>query len=173
LGSAPEAALAYAARHTRDKCRTPLQWSNQPNGGFSPAGVNPWLPVNPNYAEGVNVRDQQADPNSLLHYYRTLLQIRRTTPALIEGKYTPLQPSARFESGGAPGYFAFLRTIPGGQECLVILNMQDQARQIAFDLPPYREAPVVFSTRSRESEIDSLQDIYIAPYEALIVEICK
>ena len=51
-----------AGAMSRDKNRTPMQWSNQPNGGFCPAGVEAWLPVNPNHAEGVNVRAQQADP---------------------------------------------------------------------------------------------------------------
>jgi alpha-glucosidase len=181
LGSSPNAALAYAARHTRDKCRTPMQWSNQANGGFSPPGVTPWLPVNPNYAEGVNVEDQAEDPESLLHFYRTLLHLRKATPALVEGEYSPLHgpphhtaashTAARPELDEAPGYFAFLRTIPGGQECLVILNFQDQAQQIAFELPAYREACLVFSTRVRESNIDSLREVFVGPFEFLIVEI--
>jgi hypothetical protein len=53
----------------------------------------------------------------------------------------------------------------------VILNFQDQAQQIAFELPAYREACLVFSTRVRESNIDSLREVFVGPFEFLIVEI--
>jgi len=68
LGLAPEEALEKAARLTRDKNRTPMQWSQHNNGGFCPADVQPWLPVNPNYSTGVNVQDQAQDPESLLYF---------------------------------------------------------------------------------------------------------
>ena len=54
----PVEAAVRAGAMSRDKNRTPMQWSDQPNAGFCPAGVAPWLPVNPNYAGGVNVRAQ-------------------------------------------------------------------------------------------------------------------
>ena len=59
LDSSPVAeALAYAARTSRDQCRTPMQWSAAPNAGFSPPDVQTWLPVNPNHAHSVNVASQ-------------------------------------------------------------------------------------------------------------------
>jgi len=67
----PEAdALAIAASINRDGCRTPMQWADAPNAGFSPAGVPTWLPVNPNYTQGVNVASQLGDPDSLFSFYR-------------------------------------------------------------------------------------------------------
>ena len=53
--------VRLAAQSTRDRCRTPMPWANAPNAGFSPEGVRTWLPVHPNYAEGVNVADQERD----------------------------------------------------------------------------------------------------------------
>ena len=61
LGLSAVEAIDVAARHGRDKGRTPMQWSNAPNAGFSPEGSATWLPVHPNYAEGVNVADQLDD----------------------------------------------------------------------------------------------------------------
>ena len=61
----PDDAALRAGTMTRDKNRTPMQWSNKPNGGFSPDGVETWLPVNPNYKKGINVKDQQQNPASL------------------------------------------------------------------------------------------------------------
>ncbi len=121
-GIAPEDAMAMAARMTRDRCRTPLQWANAPNAGFSPAGVQTWLPVNPNYAAGVNVADQDNDPDSLLNFYRRLLRLRRATSALIAGEYVPLHPNAE-------DYLAFLRR-DARQTCLVVLNMTPRAQII-------------------------------------------
>ncbi len=80
-----EAALA-AGRMSRDKNRTPMQWSGQPNAGFCPTGVTPWLPVNPNCAEGINVRDQQEDPGSLLSFYRRLIRARKAPPRAGGGR---------------------------------------------------------------------------------------
>ena len=102
----PQEAALRAAEMSRDKNRTPMQWSNHPNGGFSPAEVETWLPVNPNYQDGINVRDQQHNPNSLLNYYKHLLQVRQASPALIAGEYIPLNTRAE-------DYLAFIRKAGG------------------------------------------------------------
>ena len=80
MGLPAEEAAAMACGHTRDRCRTPLQWGNSPNAGFSPAGVETWLPVNPNYAEGVNVAEQQGNPASMLSFTQRMLALRKATP---------------------------------------------------------------------------------------------
>ncbi|MFW5748133.1 MAG: alpha-glucosidase [Chloroflexota bacterium] len=99
---------------SRDRCRTPVQWSDAPNGGFSPNGVTPWLPVNPNYANGVNVADQRDDPDSLLHYYHRLIHLRLESPALANGAYEEVVVDQ-------DDVLAFKRIAPD-QTCLVILN---------------------------------------------------
>ena len=176
LGVPPAYALAYANRFSRDKCRTPMQWANASNGGFSPAGVQTWLPVNPNHAQGVNVADQLDDPDSLLSFYRRMLRVRKQNPALVAGDYTVLHEEAE-------GYLAFLRSPPplsspplggteggDGQTCLVVLNMSDQAHTLRFDLGAHA-AHLVFSSQARDSEIDDLSQLTIAPFEVYIGEI--
>ncbi|HEY6072210.1 MAG TPA: alpha-glucosidase, partial [Anaerolineales bacterium] len=116
----PVEAALRAGEMTRDKNRTPMQWSSAPNGGFSPAEVRPWLPVNPNFAEGINVRDQDGNPASLLNYYRRLLVVRRNTPALLEGEYTPLHVESI-------EYLAFLRQTPA-QSVLCVFNYSGVAQ---------------------------------------------
>jgi glycosidase len=71
-------------RINRDEVRTPMQWDSTTNAGFCPVGVAPWLPVNPNHVER-NVAAQRGDPGSLLELYRSLLHLRRETPALAAG----------------------------------------------------------------------------------------
>ncbi len=89
-GLSVEEAAELAARAGRDKNRTPTQWENSPNAGFSPEGITPWLPVNPDYANGINVAEQETTPGSLLNFYKRALQMRRSCPALIVGDYQPL-----------------------------------------------------------------------------------
>jgi alpha-glucosidase len=156
------AALAMANEASRDKCRTPMQWANAANGGFSPAGVQPWLPVNPNYAQGVNVAEQLTNPDSLLHFYRRLLRLRQQTPALISGDYQVLEDTAE-------PYLAFLRQTDE-QTCLVVLNFSNQSPVINLDLEP-DAAHLIFSNHPRTSQQDSLSQLTIAPFEIYIAEL--
>ena len=163
-GMPPAEALKRAAKDTRDRCRTPFQWDATANAGFSPAGVRTWLPVNPNYAAGVNVADQQHDPESMLNFYKNLLRVRKQTPALISGAYKSLHETAK-------DYLAFLRESDSPQQtCLVVLNLSDQVQRIQFDLPA-GTARCVFSTHKSTNESLSLHDLEMAPFEIFIAEL--
>jgi len=179
FGLPPAEAVALAVRLSRDRCRTPMQWANAPNAGFSPAAVQTWLPVNPNYAQGVNVADQLDDPDSLLSFYRRMLRLRKQTPVLIAGRYTPLHEDAE-------DYLAFLRSC-NEQICLVVLNMSNRVHTLSFDVsaePSGRAsgrglaqvldahtARLVFSSHARDGDIDDLSQLTIAPFEIYIAEI--
>ena len=163
-GMTPVEALARAAQDTRDRCRTPMQWSNTTNAGFSPEGVQTWLPVNPNYAKGVNVDDQQYNPNSLLSFYKHLLRIRKQTPALKDGDYTPLHESAE-------DYFSFLRRSQNGEQtCLVVLNLSEKDLELKFDLTSL-QARCLFSNHILEGDQVPLNELKLAPFEIFIGEI--
>ncbi|MCK5315159.1 MAG: alpha-glucosidase, partial [Anaerolineales bacterium] len=64
LGASNSQALDLANKAGRDKCRTPMQWNNAPNAGFSPENVRTWLPINQNYRRHINVADQRNNPDS-------------------------------------------------------------------------------------------------------------
>lgn len=161
LGTPPEEALAKAAASGRDQCRTPMQWDNAANAGFSPENVTPWLPVNPNYAAGVNVADQLANPDSLLNFYRRLLALRRQTSALIAGEYVPLHEEAE-------EYVAFLRKT-AVSTLLVILNYSPNPLTLAFDVA--ETGKVLFSSEGeREGETAVLATLPLAPFEILLTE---
>lgn len=170
LGVTPEEAEIHAATYGRDKCRTPLQWRNAPNGGFSPPGIETWLPVNPNYAQGVNVEDQEADPVSLLTFYKRMLSLRKNSPALIAGEYFPLNEDA-------PDYLSFLRHSTE-QDCLVVLNYSASSHTLRFDaleaLVEGLERPaarLLFSSHDRAGKSEELTRLEIAPYEIYIAEL--
>ncbi|MFN3705447.1 MAG: alpha-glucosidase [Thermoflexales bacterium] len=158
-GVSHEEAIEITARITRDRCRTPMQWANAPNAGFSPAGVRTWLPVNPNYAEGVNVADQENDPHSLLNFYRRLIAVRKRTPALMEGEYAPLDVDSE-------AVLAFTRRTVGSA-CVVLLNMSEQPQAIAH---PHAAGAVVFSSHGREGEHIG-PHVALAPFEVCIAAV--
>jgi alpha-glucosidase len=161
LGQTPDQALKAVIRTTRDRCRSPLQWNNAPNSGFSPPGVLPWLPVNPNYATGVNVAAQEGDPSSLLSFYRHMLHLRRRTPALIGGDYHALHTESE-------QYLAFMRhDEDSGQTCLVVLNFANEEQTISFVLGS-RLPRLLFSSQARDNESLSFNCLALAPFEILI-----
>ena len=157
----PSQAALRAAAMSRDKNRTPQQWRNAPNGGFCPAEVTPWLPVNPNYAKGVNVQEQEKDPASLLTFYRRLLRIRKATPALVEGDYQPIHETEE-------DVLAFLRSTPE-QKVLVLLNFSEE--QVSEDLSDLgaKSARIIFSTA--ESVTTDFPLLILNPFEIWIAEL--
>lgn len=88
----PEKTMSIIRRACRDSARTPVQWDAGEHAGFSES--KPWFPVNPNYTE-VNVAAQEADPNSLLHFYRAAIALRKELPVVNDGTYTEYYPLSR------------------------------------------------------------------------------
>jgi alpha-glucosidase len=158
-----EQAIIAAADHSRDRCRTPFQWRNASNAGFSPKDVRPWLPVNPNYAQGINVEQQWNDPTSMLNFYKSLLRLRKQTPALIAGDYTPLHENAE-------DYFTFLRHTDNQQQtCLVVLNLSERTHLLQFE--EAQRATCLFSTHKTAGEMIELAALSLAPFEVFIGEL--
>jgi len=75
-GLSNEEALKVCGRMSRDNARTPVQWSNEENAGFTTG--KPWLKVNSNYTK-INVESQEAQPDSVLNYYRKLTALRKSS----------------------------------------------------------------------------------------------
>ena len=105
----------------RDPARTPMQWDASPNAGFSPEGVEPWLPISEDH-EAVNVDAQRGDPRSMLALYRRLLGLRRDLPALTVGSYRPLD-------AGDPSARAYLRE-HAEHRVLAVLNFGAEQRTL-------------------------------------------
>lgn len=104
-------ALNLGRRLGRDPARTPMQWDETENAGFTTGA--PWLPIGDDYVER-NVRVQQREPASMLSFYRTLLAIRRARPALRVGDHEPLET-------GVADTISYLRTWKR-ERMLVVLN---------------------------------------------------
>ena len=166
LGIPSEEAALRAAEMSRDKNRTPMQWSNNPNAGFSPSEVATWLPVNPDYQRGINARDQEHNPNSLLNYYKLLLKVRKQNIALVEGDYIPLNNTSK-------DYLSFLRK-SADQTALVVLNYSDQAKELDFSRVAQikgQNLRVLFSSAERLFTTKPPRGLAISPFEVFIAEV--
>ena len=127
-------------------------------------GSQTWLPVNPNHAAGVNVAAEADDPASLLSFYRRLIHLRQTTPALIGGSYQDVDP-------GNEACFVMLRQAANAdQTCLVALNFTDQEQQLMVDFAD-KKLRCLFSTQERSGETDVLEPLQLAPFEVFIAEL--
>ena len=108
----PEAEImASLYARSRDNARTPMQWDASPHGGFTTG--TPWLTENPNYRE-INATAALADPDSIFHYYRRLIALRKTYPVFVHGDFTLLEPDH-------PCLFVYRRRLER-QSLLVICN---------------------------------------------------
>ena len=106
----------------RDNARTPIQWDESADAGFTTG--EPWIKVNPNYPE-INVARAEADADSILHYYRAMLAVRKEYKTLVYGEYTPID-------GNHDKVFAYLREDEAGKY-LVVLNFSEESTP--FQLP--------------------------------------
>ncbi len=106
----------------RDNGRTPVQWSAEKNGGFTTAD-KPWFEVNPNYPE-INVEAAEADPNSILHYYRKLLKFRKENEIVRYGDFRMMKTERKL--------FAYIRRYEG-QKLLVVCSFAEE--ELNFRLP--------------------------------------
>ena len=114
--------LKLIQKSSRDSARTPMQWSDEKNAGFS-TGV-PWFFVNKSYKK-INVKAQEEDPDSILNFYRKLLKFRKNNPVAIYGDYVELMPEDK-------NMYVYERNYHG-KKLLVICSFT--AEQIRFELP--------------------------------------
>jgi alpha-glucosidase len=144
----------------RDGERTPMQWNTEANAGFSQ--VAPWLPVDANYKTH-NVETEKNDPNSVLNYYRRLLGLRHTNPALLDGDYVPLNENDK-------NVLSYLRKYKDSM-VLVVLNMSASPQKVNLDLRSKgiqaNSAKTLLCSSSSPSQI-ALRAISLEPFGAWI-----
>ncbi len=110
--------LLQAAKENRDNGRTPFQWNNSANAGFTTG--KPWLKINPNY-KTINASAEEKDPNSCLNYFKKIVSLRKENPVLVYGKYTLLDKSN-------PNVYAYTRELDG-KKMLIVLNFKSKPAQ--------------------------------------------
>lgn len=155
----PEADI-MAAIHTksRDNARTPMQWDDSEDGGFT-TGV-PWIRVNSNSRE-INVANAVKDPDSIYNYYKKLIHLRKQHQVIVYGEYGLLLEEH-------PEIYAYTRTL-ADQRLLVILNFYE--REPVFELPEEFQAAekeeLLISNYPAAKE-DDLRNLKLRPFEARV-----
>lgn len=122
-GCTEEEALDACIRYSRDNARTPIQWSHEKEAGFTTG--KPWLKVNPNYTE-INVEDQLKDEDSVLHFYKKLIALRKSEAyreTLIFGRFVPA-----FEAD--EDVFAFYRESESGDRIFIAANFGKEEKTL-------------------------------------------
>ncbi len=121
-GVTPAEALHFVEKYGRDNARTPFQWTSGENAGFTTG--KPWLRVNPNKST-INLEAEQADPDSVWHYYKKLIALRKDpayAETLVYGDFTPYLADE-------PRVMAYFRE-GGGRKLLILANYQSKAREL-------------------------------------------
>ena len=129
-GVMPQAELMAAiAYKSRDNARTPFQWDDSANAGFTTG--TPWIMVNPNYTQ-INAKEQLDRADSVFRYYQKLIGLRRNSPdkdLIVYGKYDLILPEH-------PQIFAYTRTLEG-KKLLTVCNLSGEEAKL--ELPEQRE----------------------------------
>lgn len=149
-GYDPEDVMRSIRARGRDNARTPMQWTAGENAGFTTG--TPWLPVNENH-RFLNAEAELADPDSVFHYYRRLIALRKQYDVFRDGRFTLLCPED-------PQVFAYTRDTDAAH-MLVVCNFS--GAEAAFSLPEaFRHAETLIANYPGEPEI-------LRPWEAKIL----
>ncbi|MBU1660964.1 MAG: DUF3459 domain-containing protein [Chloroflexi bacterium] len=150
--------LNLGIERTRDVCRTPMQWDDSPQAGFSDA--EPWLPVAADFAT-CNVAAMWRDPASMLNLYRGLLALRKSSPALQWGSYAPVDCVPE-------NCFVYLRAAEG-QGVLVALNFS--AEEQVLDLSNLGSGRIAHSTHLDREGAADLSNLSLRANEGLLIDL--
>ncbi|WP_342504937.1 alpha-glucosidase [Sporosarcina sp. FSL K6-2383] len=140
----------------RDNSRTPMQWNNTLNSGFTTG--TPWMKVNPNYME-INVAAQVQDEQSIYHFYKKMIQLRKENPVFVYGDY-----SVQHEDH--PGVYVYTRSM-SGQFAVVLCNFRGNEEEIhQLNLPDCDVELVLNNYDDAPSQLT--EDITLRPYEVRV-----
>lgn len=138
----------------RDNARTPMQWDNTAQGGFTTG--TPWLSVNPNY-KTINAKQAVADPSSIFHTYKRLIELRKHNEIIVWGEYELLAETSA-------EVFAYYRTL-NEERWLVVCNLSEQTHGLTI---PQEATELIIANYDREVPMGEVE---LRPYEAFVVKI--
>ena len=162
----PIGRLGWPQEKGRDGERTPMQWNDSPNAGFTPG--TPWLPVPASYKTH-NVEAELKDPSSILNVYRRVLALRHQNRALLDGDYVALNENDA-------NVLSYLRLYKN-EAVIVVLNMSAQPQEVTFDLAPQgfatTSARTLLTTMTLQPKEASLSHMALDPFCVYIGAISK
>lgn len=156
-GISEDDALNMVNRKTRDNARTPMQWDESEQGGFS--SETPWMEVNPNYKE-INVKKDLKDPDSIYHFYQKILKLRNNNQVLLDGKY-------ELVSSDDSAVFAYTRST-GKEKLAVICSFVPY--KVKYNLPTdfVNRSELLLSSYG-DNKAKASNVMYLRPYEGVVI----
>lgn len=139
--------------NSRDNARTPMQWNNEENAGFTQG--TPWMKINPNY-KTINAKSQINDQDSIYSYFKKLIELRHQMPIIVYGKYTLLEEEH-------PDLYIYTREYQD-KKLLIITNFSEN--EYDYALHEYSDGKLLISNH----HIDIQKTIHIAPYGAYVIQ---
>lgn len=149
LGQSEKTILTAINAKGRDNARTPMQWRDAPNAGFTTS--QPWLRVNPNY-HTINVAAALDDPDSIFYTYQQLIRLRHENDVIVNGRFEAIENLA-------PAVMAYYRVL-GHTRWLVVVNLSEKRQPL--DLNDQLEKTIV----TNDAPLQSLTDQTLQPYQA-------
>ncbi|MFD1849070.1 glycoside hydrolase family 13 protein [Oceanobacillus bengalensis] len=139
----------------RDNSRTPMQWNDEKNAGFSEG--KPWLKVNPNYKE-INVENELADSNSVYHYYKQLIELRRKNQVFVYGSYELILENH-------DQIYAYTRTLED-ENVMILVNLFEE--EAVYNLPEEIKSMDAELLISNYADAKNELELTLRPYEARV-----
>lgn len=154
-GADPKTTLAGIQYHARDNARTPIQWDDSENAGFTTG--KPWLKINPNYTE-INVKKAMAAEDSIFHYMQKLIRFRKENLVAVYGDFKEYAPENE-------NLYIYERNLDD-QKLFVVLNFTDT--EVPFALPEGMDAAGAKQVLSNYGKKEALENKSMMPYEAAV-----
>ena len=158
-GMSPKDALEHIWNTSRDNTRTPMQWDDSLNAGFSKS--NPWIHVNPNY-KYINVKEQLEDDDSILNFYKKMIKIKKSSECLIYGKYNLI---LEYDTN----IFAYERIL-NDEKFLVICNLKSESSNYKYEKLTLKYENLILSNYNVDAHKD-LNNFELKPWEARLYKI--
>ena len=157
-GLSKEEALKYVWAVSRDNSRTPMQWDNSNNAGFTDG--TPWINVNDNY-KTINVNNQINDENSILNFYKNMIRIRKENETLVYGSYDLILDED-------DKIYAYIRTM-GDEKFIVIVNLSHDEVKYSYE-EKLNYSKLLLSNYKVEAH-DIINEFILKPYEARLYKL--
>nr|WP_298997788.1 alpha-glucosidase [uncultured Allomuricauda sp.] len=155
-----ETFIANEKEAARDNGRTPMQWDNTTNAGFT--NSKPWLKVHPNHKEGFNVEEQEKDTGSVLNYFRKMVQIRKDHLGLVYGDYSLLLENNE-------QVYAYTRILDN-EKYLILLSFSTEPAHIDLSNEGFGELSLIISNDLSTADKGGGK-FELRPYQACVYQI--
>ncbi|MDO4272475.1 MAG: alpha-glucosidase [Eubacteriales bacterium] len=151
--------MRYLRYKSRDNARTPVQWDDSENAGFTSG--NPWIMVNPNYKE-INAKEQLSREDSVFRYYQKLINLRHTNEIIVYGSYELLAPED-------PAVYAYTRTLEN-EKLLVICNFTKE-NQTFLTPEEFSGKDDIKVMISNYKDTECAANMVLRPFEAVVFQL--